>query len=93
MIKSAPKRLERIEEDLEKIKERNGRVELDKAWETSKTRIVTIAITTYIVIVLFFYIIKIPYPFLNAFVPTIGFVLSTLTLPFIRKWWIKRFSR
>ena len=93
MEKSAQKRLEKIEEDIEKIKERNRRVELDKAWETSKARIVAIAITTYMVVVLFFYIIKIHYPFLNALVPTIGFVLSTLTLPFIRKWWIKRLSR
>ena len=93
MEKSALKRLKKIEEDIGNIKERNRRVELDKAWETSKIRIMTIAIMTYTVIVLFFYIIKIPYPFLNALVPTIGFMLSTLTLPFIRKWWIKRLSR
>lgn len=71
------------------IKERNRRVEMDKAWETSKTRKFIIAITTYFFVVIFLYLINAPYPFLNAFIPVIGFILSTLTLPFFKKIWIK----
>ncbi len=38
-----------IEKEIEKIKERNKRVEKDKAWETSWTRRICIMILTYIV--------------------------------------------
>jgi hypothetical protein len=49
------KKIEQLENDILKIKERNTKVELDKGWETSWTRKLCIAILTYFVIVLFFY--------------------------------------
>ena len=78
-----------IEQRLEEIERRNKRVELDKRWETSVIRRVFVAFFTYISIALYFYAIKIDKPFLNALVPTIGFLLSTLSLPYIRKIWEK----
>lgn len=81
-----------MNDDIESIKQRNKRVEMDKAWETSKTRRTIIAVITYFVVVIFLYLIKAPYPWLNALVPTIGFILSTLTIPFIKKIWMKRFQ-
>ena len=48
-----------LEEEIKKIQERNKRVELDKAWETSWTRKICICILTYIVVVAYSYIIKI----------------------------------
>lgn len=72
------------------IEERNKRVESDKAWETSIMRRSIIAILTYFVVVLFLYLIHAPKPWWNACVPTGGYVLSTLTLPFFKKWWIAR---
>lgn len=71
------------------IEQRNRKVELDKAWETSWSRKIIIAILTYITIVLFFFVAELPKPFINSIVPTAGFVLSTLSLPFFRKLWIK----
>ena len=44
-----------IKQDIRSIKERNARVEADKAWETSMTRKVLIAVLTYALVVLFFY--------------------------------------
>lgn len=76
--------------ELQAIKERNRRVEEDKAWETSVTRRIIIAGMTYVVVVVFLYSISAPMPFLNALVPTAGFVFSTLTLPFCKKWWIEK---
>ncbi len=76
-------------EDIEKIKERNKKVETDKAWETSKTRKIIIALMTYAIIVIFLWSINAPKPWLNAIVPTVGFILSTLTLPFFKRWWIR----
>ena len=35
-----------FEHEIQKIHERNKKVELDKAWETSKTRKVSIAVLT-----------------------------------------------
>ena len=79
--------IEQLKEDIAKLKERNLRVEAHKAWETSLFRKVLIAILTYIVVVLFFLVADLPKPFVNALVPTIGFILSTLSVSLFRKWW------
>lgn len=78
-----------LEKQIEKIQERNQRVEIDKAWETSFFRKVVIAILTYFVIVLFFVFAQLPNPFVNAIVPTLGFILSTLSLQFFKQIWLK----
>lgn len=79
----------KLEQEINKIKERNFKVEADKSWETSFFRRGLIAILTYAVIVLFFYFADLAKPFINAIVPTIGFVLSTLSVPFFKNLWIK----
>lgn len=84
--------LEQIKKDIIEIKERNNRVEKDKAWETSLCRKILVAILTYIVIVLFFIFARLPNPFVNAIIPTIGFVLSTLSIPFFKRIWIKFYN-
>ena len=48
----------KLEEEIKKIKERNKRVEKDKAWEISTTRRVCICILTYLVVVIYSYLIK-----------------------------------
>ena len=65
-------------------------VELDKKWETSVTRKICICILTYIVVIVYSYLInKINNIFLSSLVPVIGFTLSTVSLNFIRKLWEK----
>lgn len=82
--------LKEIEEEIKKIKERNKRVELDKKWETCWTRKICICILTYIVVIIYSYVIsKYDKIFLSSLVPVIGFTLSTLSLKFIRKIWEK----
>ena len=71
------------------IKERNKRVELDKAWETSYTRRGLLTIFTYLAIGIYLQVINIERPWLNAIVPAVAFMLSTLTLPFFKRLWIK----
>lgn len=78
-----------FEKEIEELKARNRRVETDKAWETSWTRKGVIAGLTYSVVVLFFFVADLANPFVNAIVPSIGFVLSTLTVPLFKKWWIR----
>ena len=79
-----------LEEEIIKIKERNKRVELDKAWETSWTRKICIILLTYVVVIIYSYITKeISNIWLSSLVPVIGFTLSTLSVKLIRKIWEK----
>ncbi len=83
--------MEELKKEIEEIKERNKRVELDKKWETSTTRKVCIAVLTYIVVICYTSLIsKISNVFLSSLVPVIGFTLSTLSLKFVRKIWEKK---
>ena len=84
--------LSELEKRVEKIEKRNEKVELDKKWETSYTRRFLLIIFTYLSIGLYMWVIGVENPWLNAVIPSIGFLLSTLTLPFFRKWWIKKFK-
>lgn len=80
-----------VEHEIEMIKERNKRVELDKKWETAWTRKICIMILTYIIVILYTYFIqKFNSIFLSALVPVIGFTLSTFSLKQIRKIWERR---
>lgn len=78
-----------LEERVAKIEERNKRVEKDKAWETSWTRKALIALFTYLAISLYLKFIVGINPWINAIVPTVGFLLSTLTLPWFKTLWSK----
>ncbi len=78
-----------VEERLQKIEERNARVEGDKAWETSWVRRGLLIVFTYLAIGIYMWAIGIANPWLNAIVPAIGFLLSTLTMPFFKRLWLK----
>jgi hypothetical protein len=82
-----------METEFKKINERNRRVELDKAWEVSLTRRGLIALITYTIASLFMYRIGISDPFINALVPTGGYLLSTLSLPVVKCWWISKYGK
>lgn len=83
-------KLGELEKEVKKVKIRNKRVEADKAWEISFTRRFFVAVLTYFVIVLFFYFAELPKPFINSIVPALAFLLSTMTLSFFKKIWLKR---
>jgi len=74
---------------IEEILARNSKVEIDKAWETSKTRRAVIAFITYLTAATFLKIIGNDTPLINALVPVGGYVLSTLSLPFLKKMWVQ----
>jgi len=82
--------IENLKNEIDALKKRNARVDADKAWETSGARKVLIAVLTYIVIVLFFYFADLPNPLLNAIVPTLGFLLSTFSISYFKKLWVRR---
>jgi hypothetical protein len=80
-----------LEDRVSRIEERNAKVTLDKAWETSWIRRGAIALTTYIRASLTF-IVVIPSStwYFAALVPTGGYCLSTLGLSRLRMMWEKR---
>lgn len=84
---------EELEKRVDALEARNKRVEFDHDWNTSFTRKLILFIFTYLAIALYFLAITIPKPFLNAFVPAVGFWFSTLTLPVFRKIWEKRLKK
>ena len=79
--------------DIREIRERNRRVEIDKAWETSLTRRGFIAGITYLTALLFLWLNGNAAPLINALVPAGGYVLSTLSLPWLKQCWTIRISR
>lgn len=81
--------MDELEKRIEKIEQRNKAVELNKAWETSWTRKVLIALFTYLAIALYMKFVLQIDPWINAIVPTVGFLLSTLTMPFFKNLWSK----
>ncbi len=85
--------MEELKKEIEKIEKRNKKVEMDKAWETSLTRRVCIMILTYLVVVIYSYLIK-KYDniLLSSLVPVIGFTLSALSIKFIRKFWERKIN-
>ena len=85
--------MEELKHEIEEIKKRNKKVELDKKWETSYTRKICICILTYIVVIIYSSMIsKANNIFLSSLVPVIGFTLSTLSLKLIRKIWEKNIN-
>ena len=82
-----------LEQRIEYIEQRNKRVEADKAWETSWARKISIASLTYIVVDAYLYFVIHVNPWLNALVPVGGFLLSTLTISYLKKQWLKHRAR
>lgn len=83
--------LENLQRELEMLKKRNQRVEAEKAWETSMCRIGSIALVTFVTASLALYAVGNDHPWRNALIPVIGFILSMQSLPFLRKWWLRRY--
>ncbi len=75
---------------IKQIQDRNTKVETDKAWETSKTRRGVIAGATYLVAGVYMSALGGPLPWLNALIPVLGYVLSTLSLSKVKEIWLKR---
>ena len=82
-------KIQELEIEIEKIKTRNLRVESDKQWESSFTRRFLIAIFTFLSIGIYLWAVGIDKPWLNAIIPTLGFTLSTLSLPWFKQIWRK----
>ena len=79
-----------IQREINKIQQRNVRVEIDKAWETSWTRRILVAVITYLLIVIFMFVAKLEKPFIGAIIPTVAYLLSMSTLPYFKNRWVDK---
>ncbi len=79
-------------QSIEDVLKRNHRVANDKAWETSKMRRAIVAFLTYLTASVFLKLIGNDAPLLNALVPFGGYVFSTLSLPFAKRWWLQKYG-
>ncbi|KKU11827.1 MAG: hypothetical protein UX16_C0003G0012 [Parcubacteria group bacterium GW2011_GWB1_45_7] len=85
--------MDNLEQRVRKIEERNKKVEADKSWEKSWTRRGLLAVFTYISIGAYLSAINIQNPWINAVVPAVAFMLSTLTMPWFKRLWLQRTKR
>ena len=84
--------LEILEQRIKRIENRNKKVEVDKFWETSYTRRLLLTLFTYLAIGFYLQAVNIEKPWLNAIVPSVAFMLSTLAMPFFKKIWLSYFN-
>lgn len=77
--------------DFAELRERNSRVEADKAWETGWTRRLLIAAGTYLVVALYLSVLGVEGAVFHAAVPPCAYLISTLTLPLVKKFWLVNF--
>jgi hypothetical protein len=85
--------MENPEAEIQAILERNKRVELDKAWEVSWFRRLIITALTYAGALLFIWSFTNDLLWWNAAVPAGAYLLSTLSLPWLKRWWMDYFYR
>lgn len=85
--------LEDMRQELREIKERNVRVEREKAWEISWTRRLVIAAAIYLSVWLWLFNIGVDHAPLHAIVPGAAYVLSTLSLPIVKSLWLRLFGK
>jgi len=85
--------MDNLEQKIQKIEERNQRVEADKAWEKSWTRRLLLLLFTYLAVGTYMQAINLPDPWLNAIVPSVAFMISTLTMPFFKKVWLNYINK
>ena len=77
-----------LEKRVAEIERRNARVEADKAWETSLARRGALVLFTYLAVCAYLAAIGVKDAWLNAIVPAVAFMLSTLTLPYLKEIWL-----
>lgn len=82
--------MDSMQEALARLEERNRRVEADKAWETSWARRLFLAALTYVFAVLVLRSVGTPNVHWAAVWPPVGYLLSTLSLPPLKRLWLRR---
>ena len=86
-------RINKLEEEIILLKNRNKKVEANKAWEISRIRTFLILVLTYMFASTALFVIGANNFLLGAIIPTLGYFLSMQSLPFIKRWWIENYIK
>ena len=89
-MENLQEKIEILEKSIKKLEKRNKKVEADKSWETSNFRKISVAVITYLVILIIMYLLDFKDIFINALIPTFGFLLSTLSIDILKKIYINK---
>jgi hypothetical protein len=81
--------LEEIRKEVGELRARNVRVEREKAWETSWTRRLVITGMTWLGAWVWLLGLGVDHAALQALVPSGAYAVSTLSIPVLRRWWIR----
>ena len=90
VLKVMTERMNYLQKQINDLKRRNFEKDRGKDFEGSYTRVLFLMVITYWT--LFGYmalVIKSKNPYLDAIVPTVGFNISTWSLPYVKEWWIQ----
>ncbi len=82
--------LKYLEKEIDLIKERNKKVEIEKNWEISLERKISIWVITYITIVVIMYFLKFENILISALIPTFWYIISTSSLKFIKNIYMEK---
>lgn len=77
-----------LEENIASILERNKRVEVEKAWEVSLTRRLFLMLLIYLTATLLLWMTNEPQFLILSLIPALGYLFSTLSLPWVKRWWM-----
>ncbi|HSK00936.1 MAG TPA: hypothetical protein VK932_06835 [Kofleriaceae bacterium] len=81
--------LDDVRRDVLEIQQRNARVEQDKAWETSWTRRLVIAVAIWAGAWPWLASLGAEHAERHAVVPSVAYLVSTLSLPIVKRWWMR----
>lgn len=88
-IESIKKRNQNLEDSVSNIFARNKKVEIDKAWEVSWARKIIIILISYVAIGCTLAFFGFSRAWISAIIPVLAFILSTLSLVFLKSLWLK----
>jgi putative acetyltransferase len=77
-------------DDIIALKEKNKKIEADKAWETSTTRRGIIAVVTYVIVAIWLGMIGVEHHLMHALVPVLAYLVAMAGLPFMKKYWLEQ---
>ena len=80
-------------ETIQSILERNARVEAEKAWEVSLTRRLFLMLLIYLIAAVLLRLTGEPRYLLLSLIPAMGYLFSTLSLPWLKKLWLEKYQK
>ena len=88
-IASISERLTHLQKEIDELHQRNYEKDRGKEFESSYTRVIFLMFVTYWTLFGYMALIGTSRPFLDAIVPTVGFNISTWSLPHVKELWIQ----